>query len=345
MGTKLRDIVEKKDVSFKELSGKKVVVDSFNILYQFLSSIRQKDGTPLMDSRGKVTSHLSGLFFRTAKMLEFDIKPIFVFDGKAPELKKKEKERRAELKEAAKKQYEIAKEREDMESMKKFAARTSVLSFEMINESKELLEAMGLPVIQAPSEGEAQAAHIVNRGDAFAEVSQDYDCLLYGVKRVVQNLTVSEKRKKPGTLSYVTVVPQIIELEENLKKLGINQEQLMILGILVGTDYNIGGIKGIGPKNALKLVKEYKNNYEKLFEDAKWSEYFDTEWKDIFNVIKRMPVTDDYKIEFKAIDVDKIKEILVERHEFSEERIDSALAKLKQRVKEKEQKGLGAWVR
>jgi len=219
------------------------------------------------------------------------------------------------------------------------------LSFEMINESKELLEAMGLPVIQAPSEGEAQAAHIVNRGDAFAEVSQDYDCLLYGVKRVVQNLTVSEKRKKPGTLSYVTVVPQIIELEENLKKLGINQEQLMILGILVGTDYNIGGIKGIGPKNALKLVKEYKNNYEKLFEDAKWSEYFDTEWKDIFNVIKRMPVTDDYKIEFKAIDVDKIKEILVERHEFSEERIDSALAKLKQRVKEKEQKGLGAWVR
>jgi len=215
----------------------------------------------------------------------------------------------------------------------------------MINESKELLEAMGLPVIQAPSEGEAQAAHIVNRGDAFAEVSQDYDCLLYGVKRVVQNLTVSEKRKKPGTLSYVTVVPQIIELEENLKKLGINQEQLMILGILVGTDYNIGGIKGIGPKNALKLVKEYKNNYEKLFEDAKWSEYFDTEWKDIFNVIKRMPVTDDYKIEFKAIDVDKIKEILVERHEFSEERIDSALAKLKQRVKEKEQKGLGAWVR
>ena len=345
MGTKLRDIVEKKDISFKDLSGKKVVVDSFNILYQFLSSIRQKDGTPLMDSKGKVTSHLSGLFFRTAKMLEFDIKPIFVFDGKAPELKKKEKERRAELKEAAKKQYEIAKEREDMESMKKFAARTSVLSFEMINESKELLEAMGLPVIQAPSEGEAQAAHIVNRGDAFAEVSQDYDCLLYGVKRVVQNLTVSEKRKKPGTLSYVTVVPQIIELEENLKKLGINQEQLMILGILVGTDYNIGGIKGIGPKNALKLVKEYKNNYEKLFEDAKWSEYFDTEWKDIFNVIKRMPVTDDYKIEFKAIDVDKIKEILVERHEFSEERIDSALAKLKQRVKEKEQKGLGAWVR
>jgi len=345
MGTKLKDIMEKKDISFKDLSGKRVVVDSFNILYQFLSSIRQKDGTPLMDSKGRVTSHLSGLFFRTAKMLEFDIKPIFVFDGRAPELKKMEKERRAEVKEEAKKQYEIAKEREDIESMKKFASRTSVLSSEMIEESKELLEAMGLPVIQAPSEGEAQAAHIVNRGDAFAEVSQDYDCLLYGVKRVIQNLTVSEKRKKPGTLSYVTVVPQMIELEENLKRLEINQEQLLIIGILVGTDYNIGGIKGIGPKNALKLVKEYKDRYDELFEAEKWNEFFDLDWKEIFNLIKKMPVTNEYQIEFRAIDADKIKAILVERHEFSEERIESSLSKLKQKVKEKEQKGLGAWVR
>jgi len=345
MGTKLKEIIEAKDISFKDLSGKKVVVDSFNILYQFLSSIRQKDGTLLMDSKGRVTSHLSGLFFRTAKMLEYDIKPIFVFDGKSPELKKMEKERRAELKEEAKRQYEIAKEREDIEAMKKFASRTSFLSDEMIDESKELLDAMGLPVVQAPSEGEAQAAFIVNNGDAFAEVSQDYDCLLYGVKRVVRNLTVSEKKKKPGVLGYIKVVPQIIELDENLKKLGIDQEQLIIIGILTGTDYNIGGVRGIGPKNALKLVKEYKNKYDELFEKVKWNDFFKISWKDVFNIIQKMPVTKDYNIEFKPIDVEKIKKILVERHDFSEERIDSALSKLKQRVKEKEQKGLGVWMK
>ena len=345
MGTKLKDIIEKKDTSFKELAGKRLVVDSFNILYQFLSSIRQADGTPLMDSKGKITSYLSGLFFRTAKLLEYDIKPIFVFDGEAPKLKKTERERRAEVKEDAKKKYEIAKEREDIDAMKKFASRTSVLSSEMIQEAKELVEAMGLPVVQAPSEGEAQAAFMVNNGDAYAEVSQDYDCLLYGVKRVIHNLTVSEKRKKPGAVGFIKVSPEIVELEDNLKNLEINQEQLIIIGILVGTDYNIGGIKGIGPKNALKLVKEYKNKYDEMFEKLKWSDYFDVGWREIFDIIKKMPVTKNYKIEFNPIDTEKIKKIMVERHEFGEERIDSALAKLKQRVKEKSQTGLGAWVK
>ena len=299
MGTKLKDIIEKKETSFKELAGKRVVVDSFNILYQFLSSIRQADGTPLMDSKGNVTSYLSGLFFRTAKMMEHDLRPIFVFDGKAPVLKKTERERRAEVKEEAKKQYEIAKEREDIDSMKKFAARTSVLSPAMVEEAKELLEAMGLPVIQAPSEGEAQAAFMVNNGDAFAEVSQDYDCLLYGVKRVIHNLTVSEKRKKPGTLSFMKVVPQMVDLKENLEMLGIDQEQLLMLGILVGTDYNIGGVKGIGPKNALKLVKEYKGRYDEMFESVKWSEYFEVGWKEISNVIKNMAKPGKIKLSYQ----------------------------------------------
>lgn len=344
MGTKLKEIIEKKNTSFKELAGKRLVVDSFNILYQFLSSIRQSDGTPLVDSKGNVTSHLSGLFFRTAKMLEHDIKPIFVFDGKAPDIKKKERERRAETKEEAKKEYEIAKQREDIDSMKKFASRTSVLTREMVEEAKELVKAFGLPVVQAPSEGEAQAAFMVNKGHAFAEVSQDYDCLLYGVKRVIHNLTVSEKRKKPGTLSFVKVVPQMVELVEVLQSLEIDQEQMIMIGILIGTDYNIGGVRGIGPKKALKLVKDYKDRYDEMFESVRWADYFDFDWKDIYNVIKNMKVTEDYEIQFKEIDVDKIKEILVEKHGFGEDRIDNALSKLKQKVKEKAQTGLGNWM-
>ncbi len=345
MGTKLKEIIERKSTSFKELAGKIVVVDSFNILYQFLSSIRQADGTPLMDMEGNITSHLNGLFFRTAKMLEHDIRPVFVFDGKAHDLKREEKQRRVESKEKARKQYDVAKRREDVEAMKKFASRTSHLSSEMVSEAKQLLTAMGLPVVQAPSEGEAQAAYMVNEGDAFAGVSQDYDCLLYGVKKVIQNLAVSEKRKKPGALGYVKVSPQIVDLEENKKRLGINQEQLIILGILVGTDYNYGGIKGIGPKTALKLVKEHKDNYEELFKEVKWKENFNIDWKEIFDIIKKAPVTDDYKIEFKALDEGKVKDLLVERYGFSEARVDSALSRLKQRVKETAQKGLGGWMR
>jgi len=343
MGTKLREIIEKKETSFEQLSGKILVIDSFNILYQFLSSIRQKDGTPLMDSRGKITSHLSGLFTRTAKMIEFGIKPVFVFDGRAPKIKEKERERRAELKEEAKRQYKIAMEREDIESMKKFGSRISYLSEEMVEESKELVKAMGLPVIQAPSEGEAQAAYIVNKGEAFAEVSQDYDCLLYGVKRVIQNLTVSERKKKPGALSYERVVPEIVDLDENLKRLGISQEQLLIIGILVGTDYNLGGIRGIGPKKALKIVKEYGNDYEKIFKELKWGENFDFGWKEVYNTIKKMPVTDDYELKWKDCDAEKIREILVEKHNFGAERINSAIEKLKSCKSRNAQKGLGVW--
>jgi len=345
MGTKLKDIIEKEETSFRELSGKVLVIDTFNILYQFLSSIRQADGTPLMDSKGRTTSHLSGLFFRTARMLENSIKPVFVFDGKAPELKSKERQRRSLSKEEAKKHYEIAKEREDLDAMKKFASRTSVLTAEMVQEAKELLDAMGLPVVQAPSEGEAQAARMVNAGIAFAEVSQDYDCLLYGVKRVVQNLTVSEKRKKPGSFGYVKVLPHIIDLEKNLKRLEIGQEQLIIIGILTGTDYNIGGVKGIGPKKALKLVKEYSGRYDELFELVKWKDNFEIDWKEIFNLIKNIPVSEKYSIEFRAIDEKKIKDILVKRHEFGEDRIDMALGKLRQKIRGKAQSGLGEWMK
>ena len=345
MGTKLKEITEKKETSFEELSGKVLVIDSFNIIYQFLSSIRQRDGTPLMDSKGRITSHLTGLFTRTAKMLEFGIKPVFVFEGKPPKIKEKEKERRAELKEEAARQYKIAMEREDIESMKKFGSRISYLSSEMIEESKELIKAMGLPVVQAPSEGEAQAAYIVNKGEAFAEVSQDYDCLLYGVKKVIQNLTVSERRKKPGALAYEKVVPEIIDLNENLKKLGISQEQLLIIGILVGTDYNIGGIKGIGPKKALKIVKEYGTDYDKIFRELKWEENFDFGWKEVYDTIKKMPMTDDYELKWKDFDSGKIREILVDEHNFGLERVNSVIEKLKAVKNKSSQKGLGVWVK
>ncbi len=345
MGTKLKEIIQKKEISLEELRNKKLAVDSFNVLYQFLSSIRQRDGSLLTDSHGNVTSHLVGLFSRTTKLMQYGIMPAFVFDGKPPKMKWMEAERRAGVKADAKLKYEEAVKKEDVEEMKKYASRTSKLTDEMIEDAKKIVEALGLPVIQAPSEGEAQAAYMVNKEDLWGEVSQDYDCLLFGVKRLLQNLTISEKKKLPGKLNYEKISPRFIELEPNLKELGINQEQLIMIGILVGTDYNPGGIKGVGPKNALKLVKEYNGRFDDLFDKLEWGKYFNFSWKEVYGLIKNIPITDKYELKWKNINKEGVIKLLVDEHDFSLERVESTLEKLKKFGEQKKQIGLGAWAK
>jgi flap endonuclease-1 len=342
MGTKITELMESKELSIEDLKGKIVVVDAFNQLYMFLSSIRQPDGSLLKDSHGNVTSHLNGLFYRFSKLMQYDIKFILVFDGKAPDLKLKERARRAELKHEAEKKYEDAKEKEDLDEMKKYAARTSKLTKEMIIDIKELLTALGIPIIQAPSEGEAQAALIVKNKDAYASLSQDADSLLFGCPLVVKNLTLSGRKKMPNKLSYNEITPELISLNDTLKTLDVTQDQLIIIAMLTGTDYNIGGIKGIGHKTALKLVKEYgdgEENFDKLFQDKKWDEYFDYDWKDVFNIIKHTETTNDYEIIFKEVDDEKVVETLCVKHDFSEERVRKILGALHK--KPVAQKGLG----
>ena len=302
-----------------------------------MSTIRQQDGSLLKDSKGQITSHLSGLFFRTTKLMKEKIKLAFVFDGVAPKLKKEERERRYNLKKEAQRKYEDAVKKKDLELMKKYASRTSVLTKEMVNESKELIEALGLPTIMAPSEGEAQASFMVEKGEFFGLVSQDTDGLLFGSPRIIRNLSVSRRRKKTGTQTYETINPVIIDLEENLQSLGINRDQLIVIAMLCGTDFNVGGIKGIGPKKALLLVKKHKTDFDKLFREAKWKDFFNFRWKEVYNLIKEMPTTTEYNLEWKLINEDKVKEILVERHEFSEERIDKILQEI---LKTHQQKGL-----
>jgi flap endonuclease-1 len=341
MGVNLKEIVVKNEISIPQLAGKKLVVDGNNVLYQFLSTIRQADGTALMDSHGKVTSHLNGLFYRTTRLMQSGIKLVFVFDGKAPDLKLAERERRAGIKQEAQRLYEKAKEEQNVEEMKKYAMRTSRLTSEMIDEAVELLTALGLPVVRAPSEGEAQAAYMVKNGDVFAEISQDYDCLLFGVPRMLQNLTISERKKKKDKLSYETVKPQITDLQENLKNLGITHDQLICLGMLVGTDYNIGGIKGVGPKKALDLVKKFPSDFAALFASVKWDEHFPYPWQDVFRLFKEMPVSKDYKLQWNEIDRDKVVSILCDRHEFSRLRVDDTLNNLTSSQSKMAQKGLG----
>jgi len=331
MGVAITELLSKKDISLDFLSNKTIAVDASIFLYQFLTTIRQRDGSFLTDSKGNITSHLAGLFSRNCHLIKNRIKMVYVFDGKPPKLKEGERDKRRKIKEEAQAKYEIAKEKKDVNEMKKFAARTTRLTKEMTEEAKSLINAFGIPIVQAPSEGEAQAAYLVKRNEAYAVASQDADSLLFETPHLIRNLSVSGKKKNKF------ISPELINLRETLELLKINQDQLIVLGMLVGTDYNIGGIKGIGKKNALKLVKQY-DDFEKLFKHVKWKDYFDVDWKKIFDLFKKMPVNEKYILEFNEIDKEKIIKLLVDKHDFSLERIEKQLSFLK-----KEQKGLGEW--
>ncbi len=334
MGVKLTDILVRKQVSFDYLKGKVLAVDASIFLYQFLTTIRQRDGSLLTDSHGNVTSHLVGLFSRTVNFLVKGLRPVYVFDGKPPKLKHETNQLRKKAKEEALKKYEDAISKGFLIEAKKYASRTSLLTKDMVEESKALLLALGVPIVQAPSEGEAQASFIVKRGDAFAVASQDEDCLMFGSPKLVRNLSVTAKKKVKDKLAYQSVKPELIDLSEVLSNLGINQDQLIVLGILVGTDYNPGGVKGIGPKKALSLIKKY-SDFDELFSSVNWD--FDVSWRTIFDTIKNMEVSDNYSITFGSVDVDSVKRILCDKHDFSQQRVDSTLKPL---VKAKAQKGL-----
>jgi len=345
MGLNIRDIIPRREIEIEDLKGKVVCVDAFNTLYQFLSTIRQPDGTPLMDDQKRITSHLSGIFYRSIALLSEGIKMVFVFDGKAPELKAKTHKKRHEGREIAKEKYEEAKQDEDVMRMKRYSSQLLRLDDEMIKESKELLEAMGIAVVQAPSEGEAEAAYLckVNK-EVYASVSQDYDSLLFGTPKLIRNLTLARRRKTYS--GYVEVKPELIELDKVLNSLEINLDQLICLGILVGTDYNPKGIPGIGQKKALDLVRKFKQpvlifkEVEQQIHSLSEEEQFD--WQEIFELFRKHDVK-DFEFKFGKIDEDKIKEILIERHQFSEERIEKQIERLRLIEEKSKQKGLDKW--
>jgi len=339
VGVAFKDLIISKEITLDYLENKILILDGYNVLYQFLTTIRSRDGTLFTDSNGNVTSHLMGLFSRTSKLIQKKIKLVFVFDGKPPELKRKTTEQRKSLKLEAERKYNEAKKREDEEDMKKYAARTSRLTRDMVDEAKKLITLMGLPVVQAPSEGEAQASHMVRKNDGFAVGSQDFDSLIHGADKLVRNLSISGRRKRNNAV-YDTVKPELIDLSDNLNNLGIDQNQLITLAMIVGTDYNPGGIKGIGPKNALKLVKQFKTNFDTLFKHVKWNDFFDFSWEEVYYLIKKMPVTDEYDLKWKNIDSDSISKLLIEEHDFSKDRVKSTLEKLDKETTKKQQKSL-----
>ncbi len=322
MGVVLTPIVVKQPIGLEDLRGRPVAIDGNGELYQFLALIRLPDGTPLRDPAGRVTSHLSGLFYRTTRLLaEHAVKPAFVFDGAPPPLKAAEIEKRR----AVKQRYdeEAASARADGDAARAYSksTMTSRLSREMVGEARELLRLMGIPAVQAPSEGEAQAAHMAACGAAWAAVSKDYDTLLFGTPRLVRFVTFSGKEFLPSKGSFRPISPELIDLAGWLDALGITREQLIDLALLVGTDFN-AGIKGIGPKKALQLVRKH-GRLEDMPPEIRQAVL---PGADAVRRIYLSPdVTDDFDLTTGTPDVDGIVRFLCEERAFGRERVEAAL--------------------
>lgn len=319
MGLNLKKIVNLKEIDLKDIKGKKLSVDSFNVLYQFLASIRQRDGTPLKDSEGRVTSHLSGLLYRFSNLVEKGIAPVMIFDGTPPDLKADTLESRNKVREESKKKMEKAQREGDKEKASKYAKMSSKVSPEIIESSKSLISKMGFPIVQAPSEGEAQATYMAKEGDVWAVYSQDWDTLLYGAPRLVRNLTISRKK----------VSPELVKLRNVLNDNNITRKQLIALGVLMGTDYN-KGVKGIGPKrglNKVKNIEETSKVYQKEFENPEVNP------KSIENLYLNPEVKEEYDLNWSKPNTEEIIRFLCDKHDFSKNKVTTGIDKLEKGFK------------
>jgi flap endonuclease-1 len=325
VGLDLKPLVTPAPLKLQELAGKVVAVDAYNTIYQFLSIIRGPSGEPLANSKGEITSHLSGLFYRSANLLMENIKPVYVFDGKANELKMVEIQRRSQLKKEATEKYQLAIEEGRIEDARKYSTRTAVLTDKMVEDSKKLLSHLGIPYIQAPSDGEAAAAYLTKQGMAFAAASQDYDSILFGAKKLVRNLAISGKRKVPNRNVYIDVEPEIFEHDKVLQEIGLTHEQLVDVGILIGTDFNPGGFPGIGPKTALKLIKE-NDRLEKVEKIRHLLQ--EVPYEEIRNIFLKPEVPKVERIDFGQVNREKVLDFLCVDKSFSAERVSGTLDKL-----------------
>jgi len=339
MGLDLKTLCVREKTNLESFASKIVAIDAYNAIYQFLSIIRGPDGLPLTDYSGKITSHITGLFYRNINFLSLGIKPVYVFDGKPPSLKSAEIERRKKIKKEATIKYENAVSQGRYEEAKKYAQQTSILKDEMVEDSKRLLELFGIPFVNAPSEGEATAAHMTITGQAHVSASQDFDSLLFGAKKLVRNFTNSGKRKLPNRNTTIEVEPEIIDLAKTLDTLGITREQLVDIGILIGTDFNPDGFERIGPKTALKVIKQHG----RLEEIPQIQEKLDqTDYKQIREIFLNPKVANVPDLKFGNVDYQGMTNYLTNERNFSIERVGASLNRLKKSL-EKKSHNLEQW--
>ncbi len=257
--------------------------------------------------------------------MELNVKLVYVFDGAPPELKAVEIQRRRSQRDEARRQYAVAVQAGDMASARKYAEASTSLRQDMVVESKELLNAMGIPWVDAPSEGEAQAAVLATEGTVDAVGSQDHDSLLFGAPLLVRNITISGRRRLPSKNIFIDVEPETISLQETLKALEMTREQLIDFGILMGTDFDPDGFKGIGPVKGMKLLKTYHSidKIEPLKEEVAKIEY-----QAIRDLFLHPPARSGVRPAWEELQPDALKAFLVDEHSFSAERVDAAIKRV-----------------
>jgi flap endonuclease-1 len=324
VGVVLTPIITKQTISLTALRGRTLAVDAHGELYQFLALIRLRYGTPLHDSTGRITSHLAGLFYRTTRLIaEHGVSLVFVFDGAPPPLKAREVEKRRAVRRRYQQEHADALARGDTAAAYSKATMTSRLTREMAAEARELLRLMGIPTVQAPAEGEAQASYMAATSAAvWAAASKDYDALLFGAPRLVRFLTISGKEFLPSQGTFRPIVPETIELDRVLAAWRIDRERLVDLAMLVGTDFN-DGVKGIGPKKALKLVQQY-GRIENMPQDIR-DALADSPLDEVRRIYLRPEVTDGFEVQPFEPDLDGIVRFLCDDREFSRERVTAAI--------------------
>uniref|UniRef100_A0A1A9WIS1 Flap endonuclease 1 n=1 Tax=Glossina brevipalpis TaxID=37001 RepID=A0A1A9WIS1_9MUSC len=310
-----------KESDIKNYFGRKVAIDASMCLYQFLIAVRA-EGAQLTNVDGETTSHLMGMFYRTIRLLENGIKPVYVFDGKPPISKSGELAKRAERREDAQKALEKATEAGNEADMDKFNRRLVKVTKDHANEAKELLKLMGVPYVEAPCEAEAQCAALVKAGKVYATATEDMDALTFGSGILLRHLTFSEARKMPvKEISYTKV----------LDGFGLTSREFIDLCILLGCDY-CDGIRGIGPKRATELMNSCKD-IETILEKIDRKKYIVPEdWN--YQVARELfinpEVADPLTLEFKWIEPDEegLVKFLCGDRQFNEDRVRSGAKKI-----------------
>jgi flap endonuclease-1 len=326
MGVALTPLIVKDTPALESLAGRRLAVDGNGELYQFLALIRQRDGTPLQMADGRITSHLVGLFYRTTRLIaEYGLELVFVFDGQPPALKLAEITRRREIRARYEREAAASRAAGDAARAYSKSTMTSRLTREMVADAKQLLEALGVPVIQAPGEAEAQAAHIAARGDVWAAASKDYDTLLFGTPRLLRFLTLTGREFLPSKGAFRPITPELIDAAALLQHHQITRDQLIDLAILIGTDFN-DGIKGIGPAKALKLLRTH-GSLDQMPDDIRSQV---PTYEAIREIYRTPDVTSDYTISFREPNDDQVVEFLTSR-EFSRDRVVAALDRMKRK--------------
>ena len=323
MGCNLRDLASPTAIEMRDLAGERIAVDAFLTAYQFITSLRArgegKDGTYLCDSNGRPVSHLMGFLDRSSALIEAGIDPVFIFDGRPHELKSDTLAGRKERREDARQKWEAAVEAEDWQAADKLGAQVVSYTREMVQETQQLLDLLGIAWIEAPMEAEGAASVWCRLGQVSGVASQDWDVLLYGGPVMIRNLTSHGTRRFGRSVTAERIV-----LDELLESHGITHEQLVDLGIMVGTDFH-PGIRGIGPKTGLKLIKEH-GTIEAVCE-AKEKEVPER-LEEIRELFLNHPIQGDLPPS-GMVDEEELRRFLIDEREFSERRITRALDRMK----------------